>query len=105
MAAVVFLAIVTRSAVVAFQVSNQPNGQTLSHLRLHRDKGDPFVYNHGTTASSYWAEFWRRALGLEWPGNFTCPCKQKDEAETGRPSIDVETSHDMDALDRRMDSL
>ena len=105
MIAVVALAVVLRLALVAFQVFWQPNAQTLSHLRRFRDDNAPFVYNHGTTASQYRSEFWRRSLGLRWPGGFTCSCKAEYEAETGRPTVDVETSHDMDALDRRMNEM
>ena len=105
MLAVVALAVALRLVVVAVTVFSQPNVHTLSHLRRFRDTNAPFVYNHGTSASQYWSEYWRRSLGVRWPGGFTCSCKAEYESAMGRPTIDIETSHDMDALDRQMDEL
>jgi len=105
MLALLVLAVVFRMVLVAFRVSRQPNAQTLSHLRRFRDDGSPFVYSHATTASQYWAEYWRRSIGAGWPGNFVCPCKAEQESTLGRPTVDVGTSHDMEALNRRMNRL
>ena len=105
MLGVLTLAVVLRLVIVAVQISRQPNVQTLSHLRRFRGDGTPFVYSHGTTASQFWAEYWRRSIGVKWPGGFTCSCKAEQESEMGKPTIDVETSHDMDALIRRMNQL
>ncbi len=105
MVAVIVLAVTLRLIIVAVIVFWQPNAQTLSHLRRFRYDNSPLVYNHGTTASQYWSEYWRRVLGVRWPGGYICSCKSEHESEMGRPTIDIQTSHDMDNLDRRMEEL
>jgi hypothetical protein len=105
MLAVVALAIVLRLIIVARIVFWQPNAQTLTHLRLIREDNVPMVHNHATTASQYWSEYWRRVIGVRWPIGFTCSCKAEFESETGKSTIDIDTSHDMDEMDRRAEKL
>ena len=105
MIAVVALAVALRLALVAFRVFGQPNAQTLSHLRRFRDDAAPFVSNHGTSASQSWSEYWRRCLGVPWPGGLVCSCKAQEEADLGRATVDIDTSHDMDAMHQRMSAI
>ena len=105
MLAIVALAILLRLIVVGFQVWRQPNLSTLHHLRRFVHNNEPYVYSHGTNPAEYWAEYWRKVLGLPWPGGFVCSCKAQQENEFGKATVDVETSHEMDLLIDHMNKL
>jgi len=98
MALVAAIAILCWLVVAAEQIRREPNSQTLCHLRRYSDTGKLFAYGHGSTGWIFWSKYWRKVLGLRWPGNFVCPCKEEFERESGRKTVDLATSNDMNEI-------
>jgi hypothetical protein len=106
MISVVALALVLRMIVAGVQVAREPNIGTLCHLGRYRDDGSLFVYGHASTPATYWGKYWRRVLGLPWPGGFVCPgCAEQQQREFGRPVVHLELANGMEVLHDRMAEL
>jgi hypothetical protein len=92
---VALCAVVAWLLLAAIQIEREPNSQTLCHLRRFTDNGERIAFGHGSTAWTFWSKYWRRVLGLPWPGSFVCPCKAEFEKKSQRSTVDLATSNDM----------
>jgi hypothetical protein len=100
------LAVALHLVVAGVRVAREPDVATLCHLGRHRDDGSLFVYGHAATPATYWGKYWRRVLGLPWPGGFVCPgCAERQGREFGRPVEHLEMANGMEVLHERMAEL
>jgi hypothetical protein len=98
MALVAGVGVITWLLIAADQIRREPGSSTLCHLRRYSDNGEPFAYGHASTPWISWSKYWRKVLGLPWPGTFVCPCKEEFERGKGRKTVDLATSNDMNEM-------
>jgi hypothetical protein len=106
MLSIVVIALVLRLIVVGWLVAREPNITTVCHLGRYQDDDSLYVYGHASSLAVYWDKYWKRVLGLQWPGGFVCPgCEERQEREFGRPVKHLETANGMEVLHERMAEL
>ena len=61
----------------AILVENDWKHRTLFHLFVMPDPATPAFGLVCPLPTPYWPRFWRRLLGLPWPGSFDCGCRAR----------------------------
>src|SRR3954447_24866697 len=85
---VIAAAVVMWMAVIAYRVENDPSSRYIHHLWVRNDlpEGLPRWPVGTLSVPNFWPQYWRRLLGLPWPGSYICRCADPRYAVNGATS-------------------